>query len=98
MSTLLHARYVMLHVNDGVVLNAGFLTDMDVVHIPANGDVAPYAGAFADLDIADDLSAWIDVGRSGNPGDDAAIGTNHDYGFLMLAHGFAGSLRCALCW
>ena len=51
--------------------------------------VAPYAGTFADFDIADHLRAPIDVTGCGNLGRDAAIGTNHDYGFFMLTQGFA---------
>src|SRR3954453_8314035 len=81
---ILHSRHVMLDVDNRIVLNAGLFPDADIVHVAADGDVAPDAGAFADFDIADHLSAGIDVTGSGNPRYDAAVGANHDYGFFML--------------
>jgi hypothetical protein len=46
-----------IHMDDGVVLNAGFVTDADVIYVAAYGDVWPDAGALTNYNIADDLSA-----------------------------------------
>ena len=60
-----------------VVLHVRFIPDADVVDIAANGHVRPDAGPLPDHDVADDLGAGVDVSGCGNPGQCAAIGTNH---------------------
>ena len=63
---------------DGVVLDIRFVAVGDGVYVTACNGSRPKAGSLADGNVSNDLGAWIDVGRSGNLGYDAAIGTNHD--------------------
>ena len=50
------------HVNDGAVLNVRAIADPDRVDVAANDDVHPDAALLANLDVADDLSALVDIG------------------------------------
>ncbi len=54
---------VVHHVDDRAVLHVRSLADADAVHVAANDDVHPDAALGADLDVADDLRARVDVRR-----------------------------------
>ena len=67
----------MIDMQNGVVLNAGFLADADVVHVAANRHSAR-CWTFADHDVADHLRAGIDVGGVRDAGHYSAISSNHE--------------------
>ena len=60
-------RKPFVQVQHAVVLNAGLRADADGPDVAAQGRVRPDAGPFADVDVADDLRAGIDVGGCRDP-------------------------------
>src|SRR5271170_6832727 len=66
-----------------IVLNIALVTDTNCIYVAARSDVRPDAGAFANHHVSNHLRALIDVSGSGDPGFDAAIGTNHDCGVSL---------------
>jgi len=73
----------ILHVNQRVVLNVRTIADADEVNVAAHGAVAPDRSVFAEMDIADYLSTWIDVGSWVNLWMNPAKGSNHDFGEIV---------------
>ncbi len=58
-----HAVLVAHAVEHAAILDVRVLSDTNRVHVAADDRVHPHAGAFADLDVADDLRRLVHVAR-----------------------------------
>ena len=82
---------IAFYVQDGVVLNATFFADADIVYVAPNRDVRPNGGALADMNIADNLRTLMHIGRIGNQRSYAAIRSNQEVTAIVASQtGLAG--------
>jgi hypothetical protein len=78
------------HVNHGAILHVGSAPDPDPMHIASNDDDHPDAAFFADLDVADNLGAVVDVGCRMNAGHSPAVGPEHSACIIVRGHIMTG--------
>ena len=55
------------------------MADANLVNVAAENSVHPYAGVFADNDVADELGRVVNVGGFGDLGSDAFVGADHRF-------------------
>ncbi len=60
-----------------IVLNVRPVTNANVIHVASEDRVAPHRGLLADMNVADDLGALIDVGRRVDAGFVFTESSNH---------------------
>lgn len=64
-------------VNDGAVLDVRAAADANPVHVAANDDAHPDAALVANLNVANDLRAVVDIGSRMDAGQPPAVGPKH---------------------
>ena len=85
----------VLHVNHAVVLEVRAIADADEMNVAAHGAIAPDRSLFAEMHVADHLSAWIHVRGWVNLRVHPTKRSNHDFADSNTLILLIRAYRCA---